>query len=114
MGGDTEEEGFFDFDDDEDGWEEVLQVTLAFLTLCFVYGMICAPRGVSYFLAYITVNSVVYILNKIIYYSWWLRMKALGYTPVEVKSKPVYESRSPKPYQPEPDDAMDEDDWDEY
>ena len=56
--------------------------------------MICAPRVVSYFLDYITVNSVVYILNKIIYYSWWLQMKDLGYT--IVKSKTVYELRSSK------------------
>lgn len=107
-------EGFFDSGDDEDGWEEVLQVIYAFLMLCFVYGMICAPREVPYFLAYITVNPVVYVLNKVIYYSWWLRMKALGYTIVKVKSKPVYKSISPVTYKREPYDDMDEDEWDEY
>lgn len=77
------------------------------------YMMIIAPREVIYFMAYITVNSVVNILNGVIYYVWWLRMKAKGYKLVKRPARRPL--RSPEPYQRYHHTNADDDDmgdWD--
>lgn len=106
-------EGFFDSGDDEDFWEETLHMTCALLAVCFLYMMIIAPREVTYFMAYITVNSVVNLLNGVIYYVWWLRMKAKGYKLVKRPARRPL--RSPVPDQRYHHTNADDDDmgdWD--
>jgi len=106
-------EGFFDSGGDEEFWEETLQVTYAFLALCFVYGMIIAPEKVPKIMIFITAYSIVYILNTIYHYAWVLWEKAKSYAILSYSS--VYGSRSPGPsrkYEDKRKNGMNISDWD--